>query len=325
MPDMLQGTIFQTLVILFGALATITCAVLYFQRVRLERPAVGVFNGRDIIVVFVFIITLPFLYLMLPSPVLTGLLVLTFSSAMYIGLRPFLRPLYLWPVILALVVINIVVTETLLGTRSGWQLYWVLTDVVVLISVAGVSNLYVQGGMRLRHVAWFAFLLAFEDGFFAFVVPIIGRLADRFEGQPLDASIGFAMGPYNANIGLGDLLVYALFMVAAYKGFGKRGMIASFIIVGIFGALMPATAPLVITATIRSGIGIVVPAQIFFGPAAMATYLLLKRQAPERSMAEWFSAQAAAGQEPIRVTRRTRARVTPSVPSTVEVGAERAG
>lgn len=325
MPDMLQGTIFQTIVVLFGALATITGAVLYFQRIRLERPAVGVFNGRDIIVLLSFIIVLPFLYLLLPSPILTGLLILTFSSGMYIGLRPLLRPRYLWPLIFALVVINIVVTETLLGTRAGWQLYWGLTDVVVLLSVVGITNLYVQGGMRLRHVAWFAFLLAFYDSFFTFVVPIIPKLADRFEGQPLDASIGFALGPYNANIGLGDLLVYGLFILAAYKGFGKRGIITSFVIVSIFGALMPATAPLLITATIRTGIGIVVPAQIFFGPAALITYLLLKRQAPERSMAEWFSVQAAAGHEPIRVTRRTRVRVTSSAPSTVEVGAERAG
>ncbi|MGH2495189.1 MAG: hypothetical protein ACRDIV_10855 [Ktedonobacteraceae bacterium] len=321
---MLQGTIFQTSVILFGALATITGAVLYFQRIRLERPAVGLFNGRDIIVLFAFIVTLPFLYLVLPTPVLTGVLVLTFSSGMYIALRPLLRPRYLWPLILALMIINIVVTETLLGTRVGWQLYWTLVDVVVLISVVGVANLYVQGGMRLRHVSLFAFGLAFYDCFFTFVIPIISKLADRFEGQPLDASIGFAMGPYNANIGLGDLLVYGLFIAAAYKGFGKRGVIASFIIVSIFGALLPALAPLVIAATIRSN-GIVVPAQIFFGPAAMITYFLLRRQAPERSMAEWFSVQAAAGHEPIRVTRRARARVAPNTPSAVEVGAERAG
>lgn len=323
--NLLQGTIFQTVVALVGCLLAISCAALYFQRIRLERPALGSFNGRDIVVVFVFIVLLPFLYLFLPSVVLTSVLVITFSSAMYMGLRPLIRPLYLWPLIIVLLVVNIVVTETMLGTRSGWQLYWVITNTIVLLAVVGVSNLYIQGGMRLRHVAWFAFILGFYDGIFAFAIPILGKLADRFEGQPLDPSIGFAMGPYNANIGIGDLLVYCLFIVAAYKGFGKRGVIASFIIVSIFGALMPATAPLVIAATIRSGIGIVVPAQIFFGPAAMITYLLLRRQAPERSMAAWFSAQAAAGHEPIRTTRRTRARVAPNTSSTVEVGTERAG
>lgn len=324
MTDLIQGTIFQTMVVLIGALATVSCAVLYFQRVSLERPPIGYFNARDIVVLFVFILVLPFLYLVLPSPVLIGLLVITFSSAMYMGLRPLLRPLYLWPLIFGLIAANILVTETLLGTRSGWQVYWALTDIVILLSVMGVSNLYVQGGMRLRHVAWFAFLLGFYDGFFAFVVPILARLADRVEGQPLDASIGFVMGPYNGNIGIGDLLVYSLFMVAAYKAFGKRGVISSFIIVTIFGALLPATAPLIITATIRSGIGIVVPAQIFFGPAALVTYFLLSRKAPERSMAEWFKAQAALGYEPVRRTRR-RVAVSRSVPAAVEVRTEQAG
>jgi|SRR5579864_8061606 len=323
--DILQGTIFQAIVALIGTMAAISCAALYFSRIRLERPAIGSFNGRDIVVVFVFIVFLPFLYLLLPSGVLTSVLIITFTSAMYMGLRPLIRPLYLWPLIIVLLVVNIIVTETLLGSRAGWQLYWVITNTIVLVSVVGVSNLYVQGGMRLRNVAWFALILGFYDGIFAFAIPILGKLADRFEGQPLDPSIGFAMGPYNANIGIGDLLVYCLFIVAAYKGFGKRGIIASFVIVSIFGALMPATAPLIITATIRSGIGIVVPAQIFFGPAALVTYLLLSRKAPERSMAEWFKVQAALGHGPIRRTRRSRVAVSQNAPPRIEVGTEQAG
>jgi len=114
---------------------------------------------------------------------------------------------------------------------------------------------------------------------------------------------------YNANIGLGDLLVYSLFMVAAYKGFGKRGVISAFTIITIFGAFLPAVAPLFIAATVRSGVGVVVPAQIFFGPAAFITYLWLSRREPERSMAEWYSVQAAAGRKIVlagRAQRRAR-------------------
>src|SRR5579884_5229 len=142
MSDLIQATIFQTVVILIGAVVAISCAALYFQRIRLERPPVGVFNVRDIVVVFVFIFTLPFLYLILPGVALTGMLIITFSSAMYIGLRPLIRPLYLWPLIITLLVTNIIVTETLLGSRSGWQLYWVLTNIIVLVTVVSVSNLY---------------------------------------------------------------------------------------------------------------------------------------------------------------------------------------
>ena len=212
---------------------------------------------------------------------------------------------YTWLVILSLIGVNILVTETLLGTRAGWQLYWILTSTVVLLAAVGVSNLYVQGGMQLRHIAWFTLILGFYDIFFDFVYPILGRLADAFEGQPLDPSIGFAMGAYNANIGLGDLLVYCLFIIAAYKGFGKRGAIASFVIIAIFGALLPSISPLIISAVTRT-IGITIPAQVSFGPVALITYYWLARSTPERSMAEWFSTQAAVGRQSARTLRRVR-------------------
>ncbi len=313
MIDMVGQTIFLWIVVTIGSLTTVTCALLYFQRIRLERPAIGVFNGRDIFFLLFFIVALPLLYLVLPSMVLTGFLILTFVTAMYITLRPLLLARYVWLIIPSLIVVNVLVTETLLGTRTGWQVYWILNSIVVLISVIGVSNLYVQGGMRLRHISWFALSLGVYDGIFAFVIPITQKLADSFEGRPLDASIGFTIGMYSGNIGIGDLLVYSLFMVAAYKGFGKRGVISSFTIITIFGAFMPAIAPLVITSLMRGTIGIVIPAQIFFGPAAFVTYLWLSRHAPERSMAQWYSIQAATGRK-IVFAQRAQRRVRPVQP-----------
>ena len=35
----------------------------------------------------------------------------------------------------------------------GWQLFWVENDVIVLLAAVSVANLYVQGGMKLEHVA----------------------------------------------------------------------------------------------------------------------------------------------------------------------------
>lgn len=111
------------------------------------------FNGRDIVILFGFIVTLPVLYLFLPPMVLTLFLVITFVSALSIGYRPVLPSIVLWPAIGLLIGTNILVARNLLGTTRGWQLYWGLTSVVVLLAAAAVANLYVQGGMRLRHVA----------------------------------------------------------------------------------------------------------------------------------------------------------------------------
>lgn len=305
---MLGETVFSIIVEVTGALATAAAALFYFRHVRLQRPPIGVFNARDLCFLLILIVVLPLLYLVLPGEVLTAFLVLTFLSALYIALRPFLSVPKLVPLIVAVLAANIVVTSTLLGTQTGWQVYWGLIDVVTLLAAVGVSNLYIQSGLRLRHVAWFAFVLGFYDGFFAFGVPILGRLADAFEGRPLDPSIGFVLGPYNANVGLGDLLIFSLFMVAAYKGFGRRGAIASFIIIGIFGALIPASVPYFFALFVRQGIGIIVPIQMFFGPASLVTYFLLSRHAHERSMAEYRAWEASTDQSVLVVSRRQPAR-----------------
>jgi hypothetical protein len=56
-----------------------------------------------------------------------------------------------------------------------------------------------------------------HDPLFSLVIPLTVRLADTFAGFPLDPSIGFRAGVNNANIGIGDLLVYTLVTVAATR------------------------------------------------------------------------------------------------------------
>ncbi|HET7487498.1 MAG TPA: hypothetical protein VFJ85_06170 [Acidimicrobiales bacterium] len=272
----MNQTVFQALVVCTGALATAALAVAYFRRVRLERPAVGTFNSRDLTILFAFIVVLPAFYLVLPGVVLTGFLVLTFWSAMSIALRPVLAARWRRPLVPALIAADIAVTYTLLGTAHGLVLYWVLTDAAVLVAAVGVSNLYVQGGLTLRPVAMFALALAAYDAFFSLVVPLTPALAQAFEGRPLNASIGFAYHGYTANIGLGDLLLYGMFAAAAAKGFGRRGVVVALATVGLFGALAPSLAPLVTSHFDLGGAGFVVPAQVFFGPAAVAAAAWLR-------------------------------------------------
>jgi hypothetical protein len=311
---MVGQSIFQAVVVTVGVSATVLCSLLYFQRVRLDRPPVGTFNGRDVAVLMVFIVLLPVLYLVLPGMVLTGFLVVTFVSALYICLRPLVRPRFVWAAIALMLVTNIVVTETQLGTRTGWQVYWLLTSLIVLVAAVGVSNLYVQGGMRLRHVAWFALLLACYDAFFSLVVPLTPKLADAFEGRPLDPAIGFVMGPWTANIGLGDLLLYCLFMAAAYRAFGRRGAWTALAVIIPFGAIAPSLAPLAISRFVRGGIGVVVPAQVFFGPVAFLAFVWLSRHHVERTPAQWLAERRIAPPQRARAsTRRDAVRREPVV------------
>jgi hypothetical protein len=207
----------------------------------------------------------------------------------------------------ALVVTDITVTYRMLGTQAGWHVYNTISSLLVLLAAVAVSNLFVQGGMFLRHVAFLGLFLAVYDGVFTMGFPVIQQLADTFEGQPLTAAFSANFGSRSADIGLGDLLVFALVTTAAYKGYGRRGALVMLPLIAVFGAIVPGMAPLVMQNFVREGVGIVVPVQIFFGPVAFLAYLYLRRQGPERTAGEWFAAQDAAEGEVVRV-RRQRAR-----------------
>lgn len=285
-------SLFELCVAMIGALTTSLCALIYFRRVRIERPAIGTFNGRDIGILFVFLVTLPTLYLLLPQWALTGFLGLTFLASLSIGLRPLFSPGRLWLIIGVLLGADIWIARTMLGTVAGWQLFWAENSVVVLLGAVAVANLYVQGGMKLRHVAWFALLLAGYDLAFTAVVPVTNDLAQEFLGFPLDPSIGMRMGFDNASIGLGDLLVYALFTIAAYKAYGRVGARTALSLIAVFGAALPALAPLLIN-FVDARADVLVPAQTWFGPAAFLGYRWLrKRCGRERTTQEFLATLA---------------------------------
>ena len=84
--------LFELVLAISGTLVTIALALLYLRYVRVERPAIGTFNRRDIAILFVFIVGLPLLYLVLPMGVLLIFLLITFMSALSIGLRPMMGP-----------------------------------------------------------------------------------------------------------------------------------------------------------------------------------------------------------------------------------------
>ncbi|MEA2193318.1 MAG: hypothetical protein QOI73_3439 [Solirubrobacteraceae bacterium] len=287
------ATQFQIVVAIAGALIGSLSALAYFRRVRLERPPIGAFNGRDLSVLAVFIVALPLLYLVVPAGVLTGFLVLTFTSALMIALRPLAPARLLWVAIPLLLVANLLVTRSMEDFGGGLQVYWLLTSIVVMIAAVGIANLYVQGGLGLRHVAWFTLFLAVYDIFFTNVVALTPLLAISLQGRPLDPSVGMATAAYNANVGLGDMLVFCMYTLAAYKGFGRRGALVSIAVIVVFGAIGPSVTPLLAPGLFGTTAAAFVPVMTVFGPAAFASYLWLSRSAAERSGKQWLAEQAA--------------------------------
>lgn len=282
-------TLYTLSVAMTGSLAVCGGALAYLRRVRLERPAIGTFNRRDIMVVFGFVILLPGLYLSVPEWLILCLLTLTFTGALAIGYRPLLTPTQLWLGIGLLIGANLWIGQNMLGTVRGWQLSWAETDLIVVLAAVAVTNLYVQGGMRLKHVAWFAFTLAVYDGIFLLVVPVTNHLVEGFLGYPLNPSFGMRYGLYNATIGIGDLLVYGLFTIAAFKAYGRAAGRLALGLVVAFGTVVPSFAPLVFELT-DARTDLVVPAQVAFGPVAFVAFLWMRHHyGRERTMEEFLA------------------------------------
>ncbi len=101
--------------------------------------------------------------------------------------------------------------------------------------------------------------------------------------------MGMRIGLYNAAIGLGDLLIYALFMIASYKAYGPRAARVALALIIVFGAAVPSMAPLIIN-FIDARADIVVPVQTWFGPVAFLGYLWMRRRyGRERTMREFLA------------------------------------
>ncbi len=278
-------------IIMTGTVVIAAGALAYFRHVRMDRPPVGTFNARDVVILLIFIGVLPFVYGWLPDTLVTCLLAITFSSALYIGYRPLLGSAGIWLGIGLLFGLNIWSSHHLMGTIPGWQLWYTEQSVVVGLSAIAVCNMYLQGGMKLRHVAWLALGLAGYDILFASYYPLTGKLLARYVTHPLTPVVGMRFGGVDYAVGLGDLLVYSLFFVAAYKAYGAQAAKIAAVVVAVMGGFATAFIPFIFNLT-NSNLDILIPAQSVFGPVAFLTYLWMKRHyGRERTMAEYLASQ----------------------------------
>lgn len=297
--SLLQQTLTEFGVVMFGVTLVCAGALLYFRRVRMERPPVGTFNGRDIVILLGFIAVLPFLYGTLPNWLITCLLVLTFASSLSIGYRQLLGTTGVWLGIGLLIGLNIWTSDHLMGTTAGWQLWWAELSILVGLGAIAVSNLYVQGGMKLQYVAWFALGLAAYDVIFATVLPLTDKLVAGYLAHPLDPLMGMRFGVDNYGVGLGDVLIYSMFLVAAYKAYGRQAARIAFGLIVVVGVCVTSFVPFLLN-FLDTQLDLLVPAQTFFGPAAFLCYLWMKHHyGAERTMAEY---RASVGVAPRTVT-----------------------
>jgi hypothetical protein len=208
------------------ATAAMILSWLYFSRYAVARPPIGVINLWDIALMIGGIILVPYLYLVLPGWAVTGLLVLGAWSALYLVFEPLLRRRQLiWGLSGALVLADSA-TAALFATDKSVIL--VVNNLVMILLVVGIANLWAQSGMQARAVTLLGAFLIVYDLIATSLTPLMGALLQRLAAQPLAPQLAWPIGRTDVvAIGVGDVLVAAVFPLVLRRAFGEwAGMIA---------------------------------------------------------------------------------------------------
>ncbi len=125
----------------------------YFKRFSIKRPPIGVLNLVDLLVMMIMIILLPYLYIWLPPWLVAGIWVIEFFWILYITLEPVLRAH--WAVGLMALTLSgadVALSSWVTGTTMS-PAFILVNDLILMLAIVGVTNLWVQSGMKARDVA----------------------------------------------------------------------------------------------------------------------------------------------------------------------------
>ncbi len=253
-------------------------AVLYFRRVTINRPPVGLYNLKDISFMMLMVILLPLLYVRLPATVVVVIMSLVFTNVLYYTFRVALPR---WTALL--LAVGIVGADIYLAEGTEVQFasasFIAVNNLLLLLAAIGVCTLYAQAGMRARHVAFFGIALAVYDFIATIALPVMFEFIDRLTTLPM-VPIVFWGGEDSVALGLGDILLITLWTVVVYKAYGLRqSLIAGFLGVGAVAAMFFGFQQGILTN--------MVPAMVVLGPIMAVQYMLWRRQGAERTMAEY--------------------------------------
>jgi hypothetical protein len=227
-----------TFFVVFGdAVCALMGSWLYFRRYQLPRPPIGVITMRDIAIMIAAVVTLPFLYPVLPVWVVAAFLLLSALSVLYFTLLPALRVRWLvWLVALALLLLD---AATFYVFSARQDSFFVVNNLVLLILIVGIANLWTQSGVRARDMVILGIALAIYDFIATTQSPLMITLLDRLSSLPLAPIVAWNGEGATLMLGLGDLLLAAVFPLVMRKAFGRTaGLIALAFALGAVGVLL---------------------------------------------------------------------------------------
>jgi hypothetical protein len=264
----------------YVVVACVACVILgswgYFRHYAVSRPPIGTFNGKDLAFLILFIILIPFLYLLFSIWLVAGLLLLAALSILYFTWEPVLHArLAIWLVVLILLVGD-GGAALFLGTKH--EGFLVVNNLVLIVLVVGMSNLWAQSGMKARDAALLGAFLTVYDWIATAQFPLTAKLLVRLTDLPLAPMVFWGSGSTAVGIGLGDLLLAAVFPLVMRKAFGRRAGIAAMVI-----------ALCAIGTMLALPLKGVFPTMVVLGPLMVLQYLYWRRKSgQERTMWQYL-------------------------------------
>ena len=277
----MEPALSSIVVVLIQIAVVLAGGIAYLRRVRVDRPPVGVFNGRDILIVGAVLVAVPVVYLRLPTTVLAGVFAVLSASILYFSLSPLLgsRPAA-WTG-LGLVVLDIAIARLL--RQSAPELFIVVNNLALAVAVIGVANLWVQSGIRALHVGLLGLGLAVYDAIATLAMPLMTQFVDRVATLPLAPMLVWGVGEGQVGIGLGDMLVMLVWTLVAEKAFSARAGLAA-------ACLSLACVSGLFMAFWLDWVNRPLPAMVILGPVIAGHYAKLIRQGKkERTFAAYES------------------------------------
>lgn len=256
----------------------------YFGQFRVSRPPIGVFNLRDVALMIGAIVLVPYLYLAVPPWLAATFLGLGMLTILQVTLEPILPGPWLpWAVALSLLGADVGAALVFGAPSPPFQL---ANNTVLTIAVIGAANLWVQSGMKARDATVLGAALMVYDFVATSLLSLMNDLIDRLAGLPLAPLVMWAAdGDQWLGVGLGDLLLAAVFPLVMRKAFGRS---AGLLALGLGLATLMVMLALLDLRVVR----VTVPAMVALGPLMVAQYVFwARRLGTERTTWQYLQAE----------------------------------
>jgi hypothetical protein len=277
------------LIILLHSFLAIGLAWHFFRHYSMKRPPIGVLNLWDVTAMMGGIVLIPYLYLFVPTWLLTGLLALVTLSIVFFVFEAILsaqmnRRWLMWTLVLGVALANLA-TIYLSGTNS--RAFFAINNATQVLVVVGIANLWAQSGMKARDATLLAAALIVYDLLFTSFLSLMGDLFTRLDGMPFAPVVAWPLpdGRWGA-IGLGDLLMAAVFPLVIRKAFGRKA--------GWIALIGGVTTIACMLALVLSGLWLATfPLMVALGPLMVVQYAYWRnRLGQERTTAQYLRTEA---------------------------------